>query len=280
MVYALSDSTGRKYMVGNMLRIGCDPANQIVLQDPRVSPFHAVLTENQGILYLRDENSSSGTFVNQARIHGLGKLSAGSAITIGGARFIVEQVPEQSFAPPAAARPAKKLGCGCLWLWPLAVYLVLSFACLGFFGGLYYLYKAPRSVQQQAMALLGQGPGAIQVENLTDETVYVYASYKLDRTVDDGSLPAFVWEMNSFGTKSNPNQKAYVYRFDFGTKSGEMDLGTCIFNLKSGQVFHFVVIPGVIIVDQTQSPQVFSKHPAAKSEYAVATSSLCKYTPQ
>jgi hypothetical protein len=40
MVYALGDSSGRKYQVGIMLRIVRDPANQIVLQDPRASPFH------------------------------------------------------------------------------------------------------------------------------------------------------------------------------------------------------------------------------------------------
>jgi len=279
MVYALTDSTGRKYMVGNMLRIGCDPANQIVLQDPRVAPFHAVLSEHQGILYLRDENSSSGTFVNQVRVQGLGRLSAGSAISIGGARFIVEQVPEQSFAPPAAARPAKKLGCGCLSLWPLAIYLVLFMACGGLFGGLYYLFKAPRAIQQQALLLVGQGPGTIQIENLSDETVYVFASYNLDRKLDDGTLPVFLWEMNSFGTNSNPNQTASFYRIDFGTKSGGMDLGTCTLNLKPGEVYHFVVLPGAIIVDRTQYPQFTSQHPSSKTEYAVATSSLCKYSP-
>jgi hypothetical protein len=266
-------------MVGNMLRIGRDPANQIVLQDPGVAPFHAVLSEHQSTLYLRDENSSSGTFVNQVRIQGLGRVSAGAVISIGGARFTVAQLPEQTFAPPAARHPAKKLGCGCLSLWPLAIYLMLSIACLGFFGGAYYLYKAPRAVQQQALALIGQGPGDIQIENLSDKTVFVYASWNLDRKKDDGTMPVFLWEMNSFGTTNSPNQLSAVYRIDFGTKSGDMDLGTCIFDLKSGEVYHFVVLPGNIIVDRTQYPEFVTHYPTSTGEYLVATSSLCKYTP-
>ena len=190
MVYALSDSGGRKCQVGIMLRIGRDPANQVMLQDPQVSQFHATLAEYQGSLLLREEDSANGTFVNQARIQGLVKLQAGDRISIGNTTFTVEQVPEQTFAAPAAVKPVKKKGCGCT-LWPLAVYLFLFVACLGLFGGVYYLYKAPKATQQKALTLIGQGPATIQIENLGDVTVYVFATGVLDRVKGDDKRRIF-----------------------------------------------------------------------------------------
>jgi pSer/pThr/pTyr-binding forkhead associated (FHA) protein len=278
MVYAISDSGGQKYQVGIMLRIGRNPANQIVLQDPGVSEFHATLSEYQGTLLLRDENSAGGTFVNQARIQGQVSVQAGNTITIGNSNFTVEQVPEQTFAAPPANRPAKKKRSGCA-MWPLAIYIVLFVACLGVFSGAYYLYKAPKATQQKALTLIGQGPATIEIENLADDTVYVFATTNLKRTSGDDTTPDFLWELSSFGTNNNPDQKAGVYRIDFGTKSGDMDLGTCTFNLKSGEVYHFVILPDNILIDRTEYPPIIDRNPASVSDLLVSDSSLCKYTP-
>ena len=275
MVYALSDSGGRKYQVGIMLRIGRDPANQIMLQDPQVSQFHSTLAEYQGSLLLRDEDSASGTFVNQARIQGSVNLQAGDRISIGNATFTVEQVLEQTFAAPAALKPVKKKGCGCAF-WPLAVYIVLFLACLGLFGGAYYLYKSPRATQQQALTLIGQGPATIEIENLADVTIHVFATINLYRTSGDDTTPDFSWDMSSFDTEEKTDQAAGPIRLDFGTKSGEADLGTCIFQIKSGEEYHFVVIPGYIFVDRTEYPPILDRKPKSAEEMVVATSSLCK----
>jgi len=279
MAYALLDSDGRKYQVGIMLRIGRNPANEIILQDPQASQFHATLAEHQGGLLLRDENSTNGTFVNQARVEGLVELQAGDRISIGDTTFHVEQAPEQGFAPPTARQPAKKRGRGCS-LWPLAVYMVLFVACLGVFGGAYYIYKAPKATQQKALTLIGQGPATIQMENLSDVKVYAVATSKLDPTSTDDITPEFLWELGSFGTKITTDQKAGTYRIDFGTNSGEMDLGTCIFQIKSGQVYHFVVLPDDILIDRKEYPAMFDRNPASIDDLMVATSSLCKYTPK
>jgi len=277
MVYALCDSGGRKYQVGIMLRIGRDPASQIVLQDPQVSQFHATLAEDQGSLLLRDESSTNGTFVNQARIQGLVRLQAGDRIAIGNATFSVEQVPEQTFAAPATVKPVKKKGWGCA-MWPLAVYIVLFVACLGVFGGVYYIYKAPKATQQKALTLIGQGPATIEIENLADVTVHVFATINLERISGDDTPPDFSWDMSSFDTEEKTDQAAGPIRLDFGTKAGDTDLGTCIFNLKSGEEYHFVVIPGYIFVDRTEYPPILDRKPKSVDEMVVATSSLCKLT--
>jgi hypothetical protein len=279
MVYALRASDGRLYPVGAMLRIGSDPSNQIVLQDPQVSRFHVTLAESQGKLLLRDENSTNGTFVNQTRIQDLVEMQPGSSFSVGNSTFTTEQVPEQVFVSPPARLPAKKRGCGCS-LWPLAMIIVFSMTCLGLFGSAYYLYKAPKATQQKVLALVGQGPGSIQIENLSDVTVFVFATSQLDRTSTDGTIPNFLWELGSFGTNSKDDQNAGAYRIDFGTQSGEMDLGTCIFQLKSGQVFHFVVLPDDILIDRTEYPPILDREPASIDDLVVADSSLCKYTPE
>jgi hypothetical protein len=279
MIFALCDSAGRKYQIGIMLRIGRDPANQIVLQDPRVSQFHATLAEYQGKLLLRDEKSTNGTFVNQAQIQGLVRLQAGDRISIGDVTFSIEQVPEQIFMPSPSERSAKKMGFGCS-MWPLAVYLVLFMACLGLFAGVYYLYKAPRAIQQQALTLIGQGPATIEIENLGDTTVYIMVTSNLDRTSTDASPLDIMWEMSSFGANSKNDQNAGAYRIDFGTKSGGIDLGTCTFNIKSGEVYHFVVIPNNILIDRTEYPSIFKRNPSTMGEFLVATSTLCKFAPK
>jgi hypothetical protein len=311
-----------------MLRIGSDPANEMVLQDPKVAPYHATLGEQPDGLLIRDEKSKSGTFVNQKRIKGLVNLKTGDQITIGGMTFFVDntlqaqpdlpQIIQQTPPPvtqvvpqiiqtapppvnqsvpqivqtaplpvpqiepqikPPTPTPGKKRGGGCS-MWPLAVIILLSLACLvPVFGG-YYLYKAPKATQKEFLKTIGQGPATIQVENFSDNTVYLYLTGVLDRKKEDGSEPISVWEVSSYGTNEAADLTTGGFRIDFGTKSGDMDLGTCIFNLQTGEVYHFVVLPEYIIVDRTAYPQILNPSPSTAGEYVVATSSLCKYTPQ
>ena len=59
-----------------------------------------------------------------------------------------------------------------------------------------------------------------------------------------------------------------------------MYLGTCFFQIKSGQVYHFVVLPDDILIDRKEYPAMFDRNPASIDDLMVATSSLCKYTPK
>jgi pSer/pThr/pTyr-binding forkhead associated (FHA) protein len=325
--YTLQDSSGRQIQIGLMLRIGSDPANEIVLSDQKVAPFHATLGDQPDGLLIRDEKSKSGTFVNQKRIKGLVNLNTGDQITIGGMTFIVEnknlvqpalaeiiqpapspviQVEQQLIQTPPPVNqdvlqviqnvpipipkiepgikppiltPEKKRGIGCS-MWPLAVIILLSLACLvPVFGG-YYLYKAPKATQKEFLKAIGQGPATIQVENFSDNTVFLYLTSVLDRKKEDGSEPISIWEVSSYGTNEVVDLTTGGFRIDFGTKSGDMDLGTCIFNLQTGEVYHFVVLPEYIIIDRTAYPQIFNPSPSIAGEYLVSNSSLCKYKPQ
>lgn len=71
-VLVLETDTGSTVMSpGRSYRIGRDPSNDIVLDDPRVSWRHAVLSAADGHWVLEDEHSTNGTFTEGRRIHQL-----------------------------------------------------------------------------------------------------------------------------------------------------------------------------------------------------------------
>ncbi|WP_051712505.1 FHA domain-containing protein [Spirillospora albida] len=92
---------------GGAYRIGRDPASDIVLADPRVSWWHAVLKTGPGGWVLEDAGSSNGTFcagrrvermpIDGERTFSLGHSTAGEPLSCAPAR------PEP--AAPARARP-------------------------------------------------------------------------------------------------------------------------------------------------------------------------------
>lgn len=77
---------GRQYVVGPRgLRIGRDRDNQVVLPDPRVSAHHAFVWQSQGEkrLFIRDEGSRNGTYVNGQRLTRAQALQPGDTIQVG-----------------------------------------------------------------------------------------------------------------------------------------------------------------------------------------------------
>ena len=240
MGYTLRDAAGNKYPIGVMLRIGSDPGNQVVLPGSKISQLHCSLSDQNGSLVLRDEGSTNGTFVNQTRIQGMAQIFPGDALSIGDVVFIVEQIPDQVPAPvlplpsaqpvqfmppPAANPPAMKQG-GISPVFPLIFIILISLLCFGSaFGGLYY-YKASQPEKDKILTFFGKGPATIQMENMSDYPVYVFATSNVERTVGDDSSPVFEWEIIAYDINEITDQAAGVYRLDFGSQPGEMDLGT------------------------------------------------------
>jgi ABC-type multidrug transport system ATPase subunit len=75
----------------NQLQIGRDPSNDVVLDAPLVSRFHAAI-ERVGQRYrVRDLNSTNGTYVNDQRIETETWLKPEDAIRIGSYRFVLGQ---------------------------------------------------------------------------------------------------------------------------------------------------------------------------------------------
>lgn len=82
MPYILRHIHGREYPISGPTQIGRETTNPIALDDTQASRLHATVWEQQGTLYLRDENSRNGTFVNGARVQEIA-LKPGDQIRIG-----------------------------------------------------------------------------------------------------------------------------------------------------------------------------------------------------
>jgi pSer/pThr/pTyr-binding forkhead associated (FHA) protein len=84
----VGDST-RVPLDGRAILIGQREDCELTLADDRVAPVHAVVFEMDGKRFLRDLNSSAGTFVNNESVH-QHELSAGDEIRIGRSRIRYE----------------------------------------------------------------------------------------------------------------------------------------------------------------------------------------------
>ncbi|WP_414588446.1 FHA domain-containing protein [Scytonema sp. PCC 10023] len=69
--------------------IGRDRQNDIAIEHPTVSRFHAHIERKDGSLYITDLSSTNGTFVNAKPIHEARLLRAGDTIRIGPSRMVL-----------------------------------------------------------------------------------------------------------------------------------------------------------------------------------------------
>lgn len=76
------------YSIDQVLTLGRQGDNDIVIKDPFVSKKHFKIVEDEGEYYLEDLNSSNGTFLNGQRIEDMVKLSNGDRISIGNIEFL------------------------------------------------------------------------------------------------------------------------------------------------------------------------------------------------
>ncbi len=292
MPYILRDVYGHEFPVGRLLRIGSDPSPasvQLQLNDPLVEPVHATLWEQQGTLFLRDENSRSGTFVNRSRVQ-QANLHPGDQISIGSTLLTVASSPEAQALPPQAPVymappgpmyppaygappmpppyiPPKKSGNGCL--------IGLLVGCAGLIGlclviGVagYFGYQSGIFTTQGLQNLVGIGPGYVEIDNFRDDTVQI--SIQAPDTSDGAPSSPDTWELKAFDVHSYTAQQPGAYRVDFGATSGGSELGSCTFTIRSGDQFQFVALPDHIVVNRVNNP------PAQGSDLVVATSSLCR----
>lgn len=111
-------------MVKDVLTLGRDVSNDIVINDAEVSRNHARLTAQSGSFLMEDLASTNGTFVNGQRLIGPKLLNAGDVVGLGetvvlefgivasdaGATVIAAapmapRVPDHSIAPPRMFEP-------------------------------------------------------------------------------------------------------------------------------------------------------------------------------
>jgi pSer/pThr/pTyr-binding forkhead associated (FHA) protein len=89
----LHSADGKHFSIEGITQIGRENECAITLYDPRVSRIHATLTIKDGFLYVRDEGSSNGTFINRIRIFKPTLLQDGDQLRVGDTIFAVRYLP-------------------------------------------------------------------------------------------------------------------------------------------------------------------------------------------
>lgn len=97
MVWHISDNSETVIAVSAMIPISGDthigraPGNEIRLDDPFASAFHAQLRVHRQSILLEDLNTTNGTRVNGMQVKGTVRIESGDIIDIGSTSFIVEK---------------------------------------------------------------------------------------------------------------------------------------------------------------------------------------------
>lgn len=97
-----------------ILTIGRDPSNDLVLPDAMVSRRHAVVEQRGRQFFLRDCNSANGSVVNGDRVSERG-LRDGDLVAIGSMRLLFKEEPAEPGAkvvPHPSAAPMRCESCG------------------------------------------------------------------------------------------------------------------------------------------------------------------------
>lgn len=87
------------WVVEKLYAIGSAPTNNLVIDDSSISPVHAKLITKSGKLYLKDNHSASGCFVNDQRITHK-ELLPGDNVRLGDVEIDILD-PRESISQPA-----------------------------------------------------------------------------------------------------------------------------------------------------------------------------------
>ncbi len=173
MTAVLRGSLGKTPLDATVLTIGSSPANQLVIDDVKVSAHHAEIRPEGSRYSITDLGSTHGTYVNSQRLdwNTAYSLTPGSSITIGDTTFIYQEGDEAadtepkfdeahsngvSEAAPAAAYALPPRRSRRRWLWIGLIILVI----LGIAGGaaaVYFTRATPeKTIDTFCNALRGQ----------------------------------------------------------------------------------------------------------------------------
>ena len=86
---ALIDAGGNQFAVRDGTMVGRSATCDLPLQDPYVSRQHARFRYSQGVWYIQDMNSSTGTFVNDTKVQAT-QLQSGDRIKVGSYIFVFQ----------------------------------------------------------------------------------------------------------------------------------------------------------------------------------------------
>jgi len=80
-----------KELTRKAVGVGRDKQNAIIIADPKVSKFHAIITFKRDAAYIKDTGSTNGTTVNGTALtpNREKKLAAGDVVVVGATRLTI-----------------------------------------------------------------------------------------------------------------------------------------------------------------------------------------------
>ena len=111
VAFALALPDGRRVRLGSRTRLGRDASCHIRLSDPLVSGHHALIWVDRGVLLVRDEGSTNGTFLNDTRLPSgePAPLRPGDKLRLGRTELTVAAASGQEADLPAAPPPGAQV---------------------------------------------------------------------------------------------------------------------------------------------------------------------------
>jgi len=126
---------GKVIPLSGRITIGRDPASDLVIDEAEVSRHHAVIDATPAGMFLRDQGSANGTFVNGSWVKDV-ELKVGDQIGFDRNRFLVESLSDArarvASAPAATSVPAASGG-GMGLRWAMLGALVAAAAVVAWF---------------------------------------------------------------------------------------------------------------------------------------------------
>lgn len=93
----------RPYRIGGRgLRVGREPGGDVVLADTQASRRHLFVWVQDGQVYLRDEDSTNGTWIGERRVTGVEPIGPGEVIRVGSTHLRVGVGPAPASGPQAS----------------------------------------------------------------------------------------------------------------------------------------------------------------------------------
>jgi pSer/pThr/pTyr-binding forkhead associated (FHA) protein len=186
-------------------RVGRERDNDLVLTDPRISRYHALIELAEGQWVIRDLGSANGTLVNGQLISDAHPLSPDDRITVGDTEFVFQpsRVGLRVSAPPRRPLPEKPAldrpsGISPRWGkgWVVGGLVLLVVVLLGII----------------LFAVLGYGQRGDQLPEATSVVVEEMGEGFILAYEDDFSDPGSGWDdaFDRYTTKQYGNNKYYV----------------------------------------------------------------------
>lgn len=174
-IYSLED-TKELPLSGDHLSIGRSDASDLMLNDDGLSRVHATIHCDGDRVWILDEASTNGTYVNDVPVPPTGSpLADGDEISLGNHTTILISVRQRVVVTPAAARDAATTSSS--WFSPLVaasigvVVVLLAAVVIGF-----YATSGSASNKNTRSTHINQGPVSTPVRNDANTTAIVVPS--------------------------------------------------------------------------------------------------------